>query len=116
MFNVVVSGKLTKDPEIMELENGTIICNFVISNYDYHREKTNFVRCTAYGKVAENLKKNQAKGDSLVVSGKGRLEEDEYKGKRIYYFSVTVNEIVYLKPSQEKKDDLNDQFEEVTEI
>lgn len=101
MNNVVLIGRLTKDPE---LKQGNIaVCKF---NLAINRGKNNkgedmgadFPRVTVFGKQAENANKYLAKGRLVAVQG--RIQTGSYndkEGKTVYTFDVVADRVEYLE-------------------
>lgn len=68
--NIVLEGRLTKDPELMKAGN-TDLLNFSLAN-NYWNGKENtvvFVNCVAWSKQALNICKYLKKGDIMSVEG-----------------------------------------------
>ncbi len=87
---VVLSGKLTRDPELKYTKNGTAIAEFGVAiNETWEKdgekkESTTFLDCKAWSALAEKTGALK-KGDSAVVVGKLRVdswEDKETKKKR----------------------------------
>jgi len=88
----VISGNLTRDPELRFLPSGTatvtfsVACNFV--RYDDNgakHERTDFVPVTTFGKQAERDAKFLRKGSPVTVEGRieswfQRSNKDEKRG------------------------------------
>ena len=74
---VVLVGRLTKDLETKELEEGKSVCNMTLAiprsfkNADGEYE-TDFVECTLWNNIAENTAEYCKKGD--IVGVKGRIQ------------------------------------------
>lgn len=80
MNNVVLIGRLTKDPEIRQVGE-TTVCNFTLAvDRPYTKQgeekKTDFISCVAFGRLAENLEKYIRKGRRIVIEG--RIQVDSY--------------------------------------
>ena len=80
----VLVGRLTKDPEIKELESGVKCCNLTIAVPRSYKNaegeyETDFVDCTLWKGVAENTAEYCRKGD--VIGVKGRLQSSTYEDK-----------------------------------
>lgn len=73
---VVLIGHLGRDPEIRYLPNGTSIASFSMATNDSYKdgdewkEKTEWHRIVAFGKVAERIGEYLKKGDAALVEGK----------------------------------------------
>lgn len=83
-------GNLGQDPELKTSQGGKSFCNFSIATSDGWGEnkKTNWHRCTAFGKLAEIIAEYVKKGDEIVVSGS--IDYNEHEGKK--YTSILVND------------------------
>lgn len=74
-FNVVVlSGRLTADPEIRMGTNNTVIARYTLA-VDRDRkkdteQKADFIKCVALGKNAEFVEKYLRKGMKINIKGK----------------------------------------------
>ena len=77
-------GRLVRDPELKVVGGGTEICNFTIAvdrgrkDRDGNRQ-TDFVDCTAFGKMGAFVDKYFRKGDGMLV--RGRFQSDKYTAK-----------------------------------
>ena len=68
---VVLTGRLTKDPELKYSAGGTAYCRFTIAvNRAFDKEKSDFISCTAFGKTAELIAEYVKKGYQLGVQGR----------------------------------------------
>jgi single-strand DNA-binding protein len=86
-FNkVILSGRLTANPEIKANNMGLLICNFSLAVNEYVKgnEYTSFVNCIAFGKTAEILQQHVTKGSLIGVEGSLRQSrwEDQSGAKR----------------------------------
>lgn len=106
MNNIVISGRLTKDPECKELSNGKTVCDFVIAVNGYKKDETMFIKAKAWDSRAKNCSKYCSKGSLVNVSG--ALKENIWKdkeGNTRKEFYVLANEIEFVqKPNSEAKD------------
>lgn len=115
MNKVILTGRLTRDPELRYTANNKAVCDFTIAtNRPVVRDGervADFINCRVWNKTAENLAKYQAKGNMIAVSG--RMQVDNYQdneGKNRNYTYVLVEDLEYLERKKE-----NNQ-EEVKEI
>jgi len=71
----VLMGNLTKDPELHHTESDTAICNFDIAvNNPTREDEVLFIRCVAFGKLADVANKYLSKGSGVLVDGRLVLE------------------------------------------
>lgn len=87
---VTLHGNLGQDPELKTSQGGKSFCNFSIATSDGwgDNKKTNWHRCTAFGKPAEIISKYVKKGDEIVVTGS--IDYNEHEDKK--YTSILVND------------------------
>jgi single-strand DNA-binding protein len=83
MTAITITGNLVADPEIKFSKNGKAIAKFRVADTDRKRNEqgtweddgTTFWRCTAFGKLAENIGDSLAKGNKVIVVGRTKTEE-----------------------------------------
>lgn len=104
-FNkVILAGNLTRDPELRYLPSNTAVCQFGLAiNHRYRdkdgnqKEEVCFVDCTCFGKGGELINQYMAKGRSLLVEGRLRLESwTGQDGQKRSRHSVTVDNFTFL--------------------
>ena len=102
MNNVVLIGRLTRDPELSYTPNNqTPVCRFTIA-VDRPRRNgedmgADFIRITVWGKQAENCDRYIAKGRQVGVSG--RIQTGSYKNKdgiTVYTTEVVADRVEFL--------------------
>jgi len=102
MNNVTLVGRLTGDPEVKELSDGTYrtSINLAISR-DYRNSEGNydadFIKCVLWNGIASATKDYCHKGDVVGVKGKlqSRNYETEDKEKK-YVTEVIVEKITFI--------------------
>lgn len=76
--NVMLIGRLTKDPELKYLPSGTAVVEFSIANNSYMNSQgtneVNFFDVVAYNKLAEISSKYLTKGKQIAITGTLRQE------------------------------------------
>lgn len=99
MNNVILIGRLTKDPEMAYTQSQTALCKFTIAvDRQSKEEKTaDFIRIVVWGKQAENCDRYLFKGKQVAVNG--RIQTGSYKdkdGKTVYTTDVIANNVEFL--------------------
>ena len=106
---VVLVGRLVKDPEIVEIEEGKKVSNITIAiprsfkNMDGEYE-SDYINCVLWDAVARNTTEYCKKGDILGV--KGRMQSSSYEkenGEKVYKVDVIAERVTFL--SSKKKDE-----------
>ena len=100
MNNVVLIGRLTKDPELSYGgQNSDIaVCRFTLAVDRPTQDKAaDFIRIVVFRKQAENANQYLAKGRQCAVEG--RIQTGSYKdreGKTVYTTDVVANRVQFL--------------------
>ena len=101
-FNLVIlTGRLTKEPELKYSASGTAYCKFTLAvNRMKKDDPADFIFCSAFGKTAELIAEYVRKGHQLGVQG--RLQQDTYEkdGEKISKTGVTVDKIEFLESNK----------------
>lgn len=125
MNNVVLVGRLTRNPELRTVNtmNGTnTTCSFTIavsrqfSNQNGERE-TDFINCVVWGKQADNLCKYCTKGSQIGVQG--RVQTRSYQndeGKTIYVTEILVSGITFLNTKTTNQMETNTNHIETNDV
>ena len=102
MNNVVLIGRLTKDPEIRYTANQMAVASFNLAVDRPRRQdqdkQTDFIRITVFGKQAENCEKYLRKG--LLCGIQGRIQTGSYKNKdgaTVYTTDVVADRVEFLE-------------------
>lgn len=102
--NVVLVGRLTKDPELRYTQTGLAVARFTVavnrafSNQQGEKE-ADFINCVAWRKQAENLANFMRKGSQVGVQGRIQTGSyDDKDGKRVYTTEVVADSIQFLEP------------------
>lgn len=120
MNNVVLIGRLTKDPEVRYTESQLAVATFTLAIDRQQKEgkekQADFPRVTAFGKTAELCERFLAKG--RLVGIQGRLQTGSYKNKEgvtIYTTDVVADRVQFLEwgDKAEKDSNIPDGFAEV---
>lgn len=108
MNNVVLVGRLTKDPETRYIQgSGTAVARFTIAvDRDYKNKDgtktTDFITIEAMGKLAETCSNWLSKGKRIGVQGSIRV--DSYKdesGNNKTFTKVFMNSMEFLDSKQQ---------------
>ncbi len=102
MNKVILIGRLSQDPEMRTTPNGVATTTFNIAvsrnftNQNGERE-TDFFRCVAWRKQAENIARYCHKGTQVAVEG--RLQTNNYEaqdGTRRYSTDIVCDNVSFL--------------------
>lgn len=109
MNNINLIGRLTANAEVKYSKQGKAYCNFSIA-VTYNKDETDFINCTAFDKIAENITKYTSKGKNLGISGTLRQGKYIKDNKEYSYHYVLVGKITMIDKSEKEnnKEDFND--------
>lgn len=109
MNKVIITGRLTRDPEVSSSTSGTTFARFSVAvDRRFKREgepDADFFNCSAFGKTAEFIEKYFKKGQKINLVG--RLENNDYTnkdGQKVHDIRIMVEEAEFgeSKASGEK--------------
>ena len=117
MFNkCTFVGNIVRDPETRELDSGSLVSNFTVAVNNRRKEgETLFMRCTAWNKLAEIVKKYMHKSSKILVSGELRENSWEKDGEKHSYMELNVLDMEMLDGIKEKRKEDNTQTQEEDE-
>ena len=82
----IITGNLTRDPELRTTPNGASVCSFSVAvNRVYkdsngeQKEDVSYIDCSAWGRLAEMISQYAKKGSGVLVSG--RLDQRSWEDK-----------------------------------
>jgi single-strand DNA-binding protein len=127
MNNVVLIGRLTRDPELRYLEgSGTSVSNFTLAiDRQLSKEKkaeaeskgyptADFINIVVWGKQAENCVNYLVKGRLVAVNG--RLQSRSYDAKdgtKRYVTEVVANNVQFLEWGDNNSDNKSNDFDDI---
>lgn len=110
MNQVTLIGHLGDDPDVRFTKSGTpfayisVACNRSWQGKDGKWQKAaTWVRCTAWGHLAEEIGNNLAKGNEVIAIGEYRTSTYEKNGEKRYKTEVVLAHIGKALPSYESK-------------
>lgn len=102
MNQVILTGRLTKDPEIRYTTGSDPMCiaSFTLAVDRISRKnedkQADFPRIKAFGKTAENIEKYVAKGSKVAVQGSIQTGSYEKDGRTVYTTDVVASYVEFL--------------------
>ena len=97
----IITGNLTRDPELRTTPNGASVCSFSVAvNRVYkdsngeQKEDVSFIDCSAWGKLGEMINQYAKKGSGVLVSGRldQRSWEDKTTGQKRSRVEIVVED------------------------
>ena len=101
---VIISGNLTRDPELRQTAGGLPVLGFGVAVNDRRKnnqtgeweDTPNFVDCTMFGTRAQSVMRFLSKGSKVVIEGKLRWSQWERDGQKRSKLEVIVDEIEFM--------------------
>ena len=112
--NVVLVGRLTRDPELRTTNSGTSVCSFTVAVDNRQKnpdgtKSASFIPCTAFQQSADNMSKFLKKGSLVGIVG--RLNQRSYLNKdnvKVTVIEVLCDSVQFLEPKGEGRQVGND--------
>lgn len=106
MNKVLLTGRLTKDPELRYTQQGTEVasCTVAINSNYGEKKQVDYINITAWGNLGKFLNKYYTKGQAIAVVG--RLKNNNYEdknGNKKYTTEVVAESIEFV--GNKKQDD-----------
>ena len=104
MNSVILTGRLTRDPETKYTASGKSCCNFTLA-VRRSKEETDFINCVAFGKTGENIAKYMSKGKMLGIQGS--IHNNSYtddEGHKRNFTSVIANTCEFLESKNQNSE------------
>jgi single-strand DNA-binding protein len=108
---VTLVGNVTRDPELRYLQNGTAVTELGLAINDRRKgndgewvDETTFVDITLFGRTAEVAGEYLAKGASVLIEGRLKLDTWEKDGKKNSKLKVIGEKMQLLGSKSEKRD------------
>lgn len=101
---VVISGNLTRDPELRQTASGMPVLGFGVAVNDRRKnpqtgeweDYPNFIDCTMFGTRAESLARYLSKGAKVAIEGKLRWSQWERDGQKRSKIEVIVDDLEFM--------------------
>lgn len=109
--SIIISGRLTKTPELRSTKDGTSVTTFTVAvDRDYDNKQTDFIDCVAWKQTAEFISRYFSKGQFITITGtlQSRKYTDKYDNKRTAW-EIIVSRAYFCgsKPGRDTADDEN---------
>jgi single-strand DNA-binding protein len=104
---VVLTGNLTRDPELRATPNGVTVCKLGIAvntrrkNGDQWEEKPNYFRVTVFGRQAESCEKYLKKGRPVAIDGRLEWSTWETEGQKRESIDIIADSVQFLGGREE---------------
>lgn len=101
---VVISGNITRDPELRSTQGGMEILALGVAVNDRRKNQQtgewedvpNFIDCVMFGNRAKSVSRFLSKGSKVAIEGKLRWSQWERDGQKRSKIEVIVDEIEFM--------------------
>jgi single-strand DNA-binding protein len=101
---VVMTGNLTRDPELRSTGNGLAVCKLRIASNTRRKngqtgeweEKPNFFDVTVFGAQGENCSRYLSKGRPVAIDGRLEWREWEQEGQKRQAVDIIADSVQFL--------------------
>lgn len=102
MNKVILSGRLTKDPELKATSSGKQFCNFTIAVDRRFKDangnrQADFINCVAWNQTATFIQKYFHKGNKISVAGSINTRSYEDNGQKRFITEVLIDEAEFVE-------------------
>jgi len=95
MNSVSLIGRLGQEPELETTQNGKSMTRFSIAVKGYG-DKTDWIRCIAFGKTAELICNHLSKGREVGLNGSISTGSYEKDGQKVRTFDIMCNAVHFV--------------------
>lgn len=108
MNKVILSGRITKELEPKFSKNDKSYIQFTIAvDRPMVKDKTDFINCVCFGKLADYLYKYSGKGKKVLIVGQLEVSTYEKENKKYNSFNVIADNIEILEWKEKTTDTEN---------
>ena len=95
---VILTGRLTRDPELKFGQSGKAYSRFSLAvDRPFQKGEADFINCVAFGKTAELIGEYLRKGRKVGVQGRIQMNRFEMNGEKRTSYDVLVDTIEFLE-------------------
>jgi len=104
---VILAGRLTRDPELRHTQGGLSVCNFGVANNKKigDKEVSCFVDVSAFGKQADAIAQYLKKGNRICVIGRLELEQWEKDGERKSKHKIVCDRFEFVDGPKDREEE-----------
>ena len=109
----IITGNLTRDPELRQTASGTSVLQFSVAVNDRVKEngewtdRANYIDCTMFGTRADSLSKLLHKGSKVDVQGKLHWSSWEKDGQKRSKVEIWPDTVELLTPRNQGSQEQN---------
>ena len=98
MNNIVLIGRMTKDPELKYTSTGKGNTRFTLA-VSRNKDEADFINCVAWEKTGETIAEYFRKGNRILIQGRLSVSNYEQNGEKRKSTKVVVNSFEFVESS-----------------
>jgi len=105
MNRVLLTGRLTRDPELRTTAGGKAVAQFSVASHEYvsGKEKSEFHNVVAWDRLAETCGRYLGKGQQVAIEGRVQTRSwDDDKGQRHWKTEIVASSVEMLSGRRKK--------------
>ena len=104
MNKLILSGRLTQDPEMKQTPNGAEMATFSVAvNRRRDRETTDFFKCVCFGQAAKYVTQYGSKGMSLELEGECQIHKyQDRNGNNQTTVNIVVDNLAFTSKNPQQ--------------
>lgn len=100
MNNVVIMGRLSREPDVRYSANGTCVARINVAVQRKFKQEgqpsADFINCIAFGKTGEIIERFFSKGQQIAVCGRIQTGSYEKDGSKVYTTDVVAESVEFV--------------------
>ncbi len=109
MNSIAISGRLTRDPETVSMQDGNKYSKFSLAvDRPYQKDKTDFIDVIAWNKTAELVERYLVKGRQVIVQGSLQIDTYERDGVKRTKAVVRAERVEFIGGNPNTAQNQND--------
>lgn len=102
MNKLLITGNLTRDPELRTTQNGKNVCTFTVAVNRRKGDEADYFRVTAWDQLGDNCQRYLAKGRKVAVVGSVSVNSyTTQNGEHRASLEVSASEVEFLSSKNE---------------
>jgi len=110
MNKIEIMGRTTADVELQKSKDGKEYARFTLAvQRKLDKEKTDFLDCVAFGKIAEIIAKYVKKGNRIIVCGSIQTSIVEKEKTKTKYVTIVCDDFYFTEVRKDVSEDTADE-------
>lgn len=114
MNKLIITGNLTRDPELRTTDSGLPVCNFTVAvNRSRKQNEADYIRVTAWRELGNICSTYLSKGKKVGVVGPAAARAYVGSDGNVHaVLELTADEVEFLSPKDKPQQDRGDAYDE----